>query len=51
MESLIRTMMEPDEGVPIKTVKSFMSRIPSVFTGADLVTWIQTKVADVEQGS
>ncbi len=49
MECLVRTMMDPDKGVPIKTVKSFMSRVPSVFTGIDLIQWAfnNTEVADL----
>lgn len=27
-------------GLPVKTAKSFMSKIPSVFTGTDLVHWM-----------
>lgn len=27
-------------GLPVKTAKSFMSKIPSVFTGTDLVQWL-----------
>lgn len=27
-------------GLPVKTAKSFMSKIPSVFTGTDLVHWL-----------
>ena len=31
---------QDDTGVPVKTVKSFMSKIPSVFTGQDLISWM-----------
>ncbi|CAG9540173.1 unnamed protein product [Cercopithifilaria johnstoni] len=40
LENLVRTMLDPDNGVPIKTVKSFLTKIPSVFTGQDLIAWI-----------
>uniref|UniRef100_A0A7E4VFZ4 Regulator of G-protein signaling 7 n=1 Tax=Panagrellus redivivus TaxID=6233 RepID=A0A7E4VFZ4_PANRE len=49
MESLINQMLNNDDGVPIKTVKSFLSKIPSVFTGQDIVAWIlrNVEVADL----
>ncbi|MFH4982716.1 hypothetical protein AB6A40_009425, partial [Gnathostoma spinigerum] len=40
MEALVQTMLDPENGVPIKTVKSFLSKVPSVFTGQDLIAWI-----------
>ena len=33
-------MQDEASGLPIKSVKSFMSKIPSVFTGGDLIQWI-----------
>ena len=33
-------MQDEKTGLPIKSVKSFMSKIPSVFTGGDLIQWI-----------
>ncbi|KFP07895.1 Regulator of G-protein signaling 6, partial [Calypte anna] len=38
----IVTRMQDDKtgGVPIRTVKSFLSKIPSVVTGADIVQWL-----------
>ena len=33
MECIIEQMQDDDTGVPVRTVKSFMSKIPSVFTG------------------
>ncbi|XP_029454593.1 regulator of G-protein signaling 6 isoform X3 [Rhinatrema bivittatum] len=38
----IITKMQDDKagGVPIRTVKSFLSKIPSVVTGADIVQWL-----------
>ncbi|XP_069773199.1 regulator of G-protein signaling 6 isoform X3 [Narcine bancroftii] len=34
-------------GVPIRTVKSFLSKIPSVITGADIVQWLM-KTLNIE---
>ncbi|KAI1287676.1 Regulator of G-protein signaling 7 [Halotydeus destructor] len=47
MEQIIERMQDEQTGVPVKTVKSFMSKIPSVFTGSDLVMWMM-KNLDVE---
>ena len=47
IESVIEKMQEDQGGVPIRTVKSFMSKIPSVFTGTDLIQWMLKKL-DVE---
>lgn len=40
-------MQNEDGGVAVKTVKAFMSKVPSVFTGAELISWIM-KNMDVE---
>lgn len=40
MENIVERMQDEQCGVPVKTVKSFMSKIPSVFTGSDLVIWM-----------
>ncbi|KAB7505560.1 hypothetical protein Anas_00293 [Armadillidium nasatum] len=40
MEQMVERMQDEESGVPVKTVKSFMSKIPSVFTGADLILWM-----------
>uniref|UniRef100_A0A913HDF3 Regulator of G-protein signaling 7 n=1 Tax=Strongyloides stercoralis TaxID=6248 RepID=A0A913HDF3_STRER len=40
IETLIKSMLDTVDGVPIRTVKSFLSKIPSVFTGQDLIAWI-----------
>lgn len=48
IETIIEKMQdESGSGVYIRTVKSFMSKIPSVFTGTDLIQWIVKKL-DVE---
>lgn len=40
MEDLVKRMQDENSGLQVRTVKSFMSKIPSVFSGADLVTWM-----------
>ena len=48
IEAIIEKMQDIEAtGVPIRTVKSFMSKIPSVFTGTDLIQWILKRI-DVE---
>lgn len=47
MEQIVERMQDENSGVPVKTVKSFMSKIPSVFSGADLILWM-TKNLDVD---
>ena len=41
IEELVRMMKDPHSGVPLRAVKSFLSRIPDVFTGEDLVQWLR----------
>ncbi|TRZ04476.1 hypothetical protein DNTS_027547 [Danionella cerebrum] len=41
MEEIISGMQDEKNGVPIRTVKSFLSKIPSVFSGTDIVQWMQ----------
>uniref|UniRef100_A0A674AL50 Regulator of G protein signaling 7 n=1 Tax=Salmo trutta TaxID=8032 RepID=A0A674AL50_SALTR len=33
-------MQDEKNGIPIRTVKSFLSKIPSVFSGSDIVQWM-----------
>uniref|UniRef100_A0AAR2IYL6 Regulator of G protein signaling 7a n=1 Tax=Pygocentrus nattereri TaxID=42514 RepID=A0AAR2IYL6_PYGNA len=40
MEDLIARMQDEKTGIPIRTVKSFLSKIPSVFSGSDIVQWL-----------
>ena len=40
-------MQSENGGVAVRTVKAFMSKVPSVFIGADLIAWI-LKNLDVE---
>jgi len=50
IESLLERMQDENTGLPIKSVKSFMSKIPSVFTGGDLIQWI-LKTLDVDDAA
>uniref|UniRef100_A0A669PT45 Regulator of G protein signaling 6 n=1 Tax=Phasianus colchicus TaxID=9054 RepID=A0A669PT45_PHACC len=45
-------LMQDDKtgGVPIRTVKSFLSKIPSVVTGADIVQWLMKNLSIEDQG-
>lgn len=45
MEAIIEKMQAEGSGVSVRTVKAFMSKVPSVFTGADLITWITQNLA------
>jgi regulator of G-protein signaling len=36
METIVERMQAESSGVSVRTVKAFMSKIPSVFSGADL---------------
>jgi regulator of G-protein signaling len=40
-------MQDENTGLPIKSVKSLLSKIPSVLTGGDLIQWI-LKTLDVD---
>jgi regulator of G-protein signaling len=40
METIVERMQDESNGIPIRTVKSFMSKIPSVFIGSDLIQWL-----------
>lgn len=40
MEKIVERMQDETTGVPVRTVKSFMTKIPSVFTGSDLIMWM-----------
>lgn len=46
MEAIVGRM-QGDMGVTVRTVKSFMSKVPSVFVGSDLIGWV-LKNLDVE---
>lgn len=48
MEDVIARMQEEKNGIPIRTVKSFLSKIPSVFSGMRSflleIKWLQKEV-------
>ncbi|KAJ7413511.1 Regulator of G-protein signaling 6 [Willisornis vidua] len=48
----IVTRMQDDKtgGVPIRTVKSFLSKIPSVVTGSDIVQWLMKNLGIEDTG-
>ncbi|XP_051647540.1 regulator of G-protein signaling 6 isoform X5 [Manacus candei] len=48
----IITRMQDDKtgGVPIRTVKSFLSKIPSVVTGSDIVQWLMRNLSIEDTG-
>ncbi|XP_061668189.1 regulator of G-protein signaling 6-like isoform X1 [Syngnathoides biaculeatus] len=45
IEDIVTLIQDETEGVPIRTVKSFMTKIPSVVTGADIVQWMMKNLA------
>uniref|UniRef100_H2LKU1 Regulator of G protein signaling 7 n=1 Tax=Oryzias latipes TaxID=8090 RepID=H2LKU1_ORYLA len=40
MEEVIARMQDEKNGIPIRTVKSFLTKIPSVFSGSEIVQWL-----------
>ncbi|XP_072133226.1 regulator of G-protein signaling 6-like [Mobula birostris] len=46
----MRMQDEKAGGVPIRTVKSFLSKIPSVITGADIVQWLMKSLSIEDPG-
>ncbi|KAF3841945.1 hypothetical protein F7725_023896 [Dissostichus mawsoni] len=47
MEEVIAHMQDDKNGIPIRTVKSFLTKIPSVFSGSEIVQWM-IKNLDIE---
>ncbi|KAM7367691.1 hypothetical protein PAMP_013974 [Pampus punctatissimus] len=45
IEDIVTCIQDEAEGVPIRTVKSFMTKIPSVVTGADIVQWLMKNLS------
>ncbi|XP_073348919.1 regulator of G-protein signaling 6 [Pagrus major] len=45
IEDIVTLIQDEEEGVPIRTVKSFMTKIPSVVTGTDIVQWLMKNLA------
>ncbi|XP_025202701.1 regulator of G-protein signaling 7-like isoform X1 [Melanaphis sacchari] len=44
MEQLMDRMQDENTGIPVRTVNKFRAKVPSVFTGADLILWIMKNV-------
>ncbi|CAG0913433.1 unnamed protein product [Notodromas monacha] len=49
MEKIVEKMQDEKQGIRVRTVKSLRSKIPSVFTGAELVAWMQRSLNIEEQ--
>lgn len=51
MEGIVERMQSEEGGVSVRTIKAFMSKVPSVFTGSDLIAWIMKnlKIDDVAE--
>ncbi|XP_009857681.2 regulator of G-protein signaling 7 [Ciona intestinalis] len=51
MEALLSKMQNDRTGVPIKTVKSLLTKIPDVFSGEDLVSWLvnHLNISDLDE--
>ncbi|XP_068432993.1 regulator of G-protein signaling 6-like [Clinocottus analis] len=45
IEDIVTLIQDETEGVPIRTVKSFMTKIPSVVTGTDIVQWMMKNLS------
>nr|XP_029500400.1 regulator of G-protein signaling 6-like [Oncorhynchus nerka] len=45
IEEIVTRIQDETEGVPIRTVKSFLTKIPSVVTGADIIQWLMKNLA------
>ncbi|XP_020902564.1 regulator of G-protein signaling 7 isoform X2 [Exaiptasia diaphana] len=50
MEKIIQMMQDEKNGVAIRTVKSFMSKIPSVLTGSELIDWMVEHLGIEDRG-
>lgn len=48
VEAILEKMQDEMSGVPIRTVKNFMAKIPSVCTGTDIIQWIMKKIDGIE---
>ncbi|KAG7209131.1 hypothetical protein KM043_015275 [Ampulex compressa] len=45
MEGLVREMQDPENGVPVRSQKQFLTSIPSAFMGYDLIEWLMERLA------
>lgn len=44
MEKLIQQMQHTHNGVPVKSQKTFLTMIPAVFTGEDMIQWLRRRM-------
>jgi len=44
MEALVRQMQDPEDGIPIRCQKLFLTSIPCAFLGYDLVEWLMERM-------
>ncbi|KAJ8686473.1 hypothetical protein QAD02_022267 [Eretmocerus hayati] len=44
MEGLVREMQDPENGVPVRSQKQFLTSIPSAFMGYDLIEWLMDRL-------
>ncbi|KAI9562847.1 hypothetical protein GHT06_010302 [Daphnia sinensis] len=44
MESLVREMQDPENGVPVRSQKLFLTSIPSAFMGYDMIEWLMERL-------
>ncbi|XP_072566467.1 regulator of G-protein signaling 7-like [Paramormyrops kingsleyae] len=49
MEDVVAQMQDEKNGITIRTVKSFLSKTPSVFSGSDVVHWMVKKLSIEDQ--
>ncbi|KAL2098607.1 hypothetical protein ACEWY4_005087 [Coilia grayii] len=45
IENVVGRLQEEEGGVAIRTVKSFLSKIPSVVSGSEIVQWLMTNLS------
>uniref|UniRef100_A0A6Q2XJ99 Regulator of G protein signaling 6 n=1 Tax=Esox lucius TaxID=8010 RepID=A0A6Q2XJ99_ESOLU len=50
IEQIVTRVQDETEGVPVRTVKSFLTKIPSVVTGTDIVQWMMKNLAIEDPG-
>ncbi|XP_043258335.1 uncharacterized protein LOC122400767 isoform X1 [Colletes gigas] len=45
MEGLVREMQDPENGIPVRSQKQFLTSIPSAFMGYDLIEWLMERLS------
>jgi len=50
MEALVKKMQDPEDGVPVRSQKIFLTSIPSAFIGYDLIEWLMEHLNIEESG-